>query len=119
MPKHVAGLAITAVAGSGAGGVGARGVLESVGGRAIPISTAPGAVGCTFEPGALATGSFVAFGGVGNQGPTRNGYSVWEPMRLGRSGRAVILVRECDFHHSENRIAAQNSVVRFVWSAPP
>jgi hypothetical protein len=54
MPKRIAAAAITAVAGSGAGGVGARGVLESVGARATPISTARGAVGRAFAPGITA-----------------------------------------------------------------
>jgi len=56
VPKHVAEVTITVGVGSGADGDGARGVLESVGARAIPILTARGAVGCTFELGAMATG---------------------------------------------------------------
>ena len=37
-------------------------VLELVGARATHTSTVRVAVGCTFEPGVMGTGSFVAFG---------------------------------------------------------
>ena len=57
MPKHiVAAAATTVVAGSGMDGAGAHGVLESVGAKAIHISTVRVAVGCMFVPGATATG---------------------------------------------------------------
>jgi hypothetical protein len=64
MPKRT-----VAVAGSGGVGGGAHGVLELVGARAIPISSARDAAGCTFESGVMANGSFAAFGAVGNQRP--------------------------------------------------
>ena len=56
VPKRIVAAAITAVAGSGVDGDWARGVRESAGAKAIPISMARGAVGCVFELGTMATG---------------------------------------------------------------
>ena len=65
MRRHVA--IITGAAASGAGGVGARGVPEWVGDRAIDIFTAPVVGGCTCAVGIMATGSFAAFGAAGDR----------------------------------------------------
>jgi hypothetical protein len=56
VPKRIAAAAITAVADSGADGDGVLGVLELVGDRGTLTSTARVAVGCMFEPGAMASG---------------------------------------------------------------
>jgi hypothetical protein len=58
--------ATTAVAGNGVDGDGARGVRESVGAKAIPISMATGVAGCVFGIGTMATRLSAAFGAAGD-----------------------------------------------------
>ena len=90
MPKRIAAAAITAVADSGADGDGALGVLESAGAKATLISMDPGAVGCGFEPGRMATGLFAAPGAAGDQRTVSGLGNVRAPLPPGRASNTEL-----------------------------